>query len=280
MEDKVTDFLMRDDAPLTGEEWERLDDVVVSVASRLLVGRRAIKLAGPFGMGTQVVPLDTIEGAEACVHGEESPACVGDECDVVRVSGRKYIPVPVIHKDFMLAWRDIEAARQSGRALDLAPAASASALAALAEDRMIFQDGLLAAEGRQTMSMSDWEASGNAMNDVVAAVATLRGAGLAGPYALVVSPFLYGMLQRPFKNSGRSERKLVGSVADGGIFQSPALDTNQAVLVAHGAQYLDLAVAQDLVTAYLGPEGMDHRFRVLESLALRIKQPGAICVLG
>lgn len=276
----MTDFLMRDDAPLTEEEWKRLDEAVVSVASRLLVGRRVIKLTGPFGMGTQVVPLDRIEGAEACVHDEESPACAVDECDAVRVTSRKYVPVPLIHKDFMLAWRDIEAAHQSGHELDLAPAASAAALAALAEDSMIFKDGLLAVEGRHTVSISDWETSGNAMSDAVAASGTLRGAGLAGPYALVVSPFLFGTLQRPFRNSGRSEHKLVRSVADGGIFQSPALDTNQAVLVAHGAQYLDLAVAQDLVTAYIGPEGMDHRFRVLESLVLRIKQPGAICVLG
>jgi uncharacterized linocin/CFP29 family protein len=38
-------------------------------------------------------------------------------------------------------------------------------------------------------------------------------------------------------------------------------------------------VGQDLITAYLGPEEMGHRFRVLESLALRIKRPGAICTL-
>jgi uncharacterized linocin/CFP29 family protein len=44
-------------------------------------------------------------------------------------------------------------------------------------------------------------------------------------------------------------------------------------------QNLDLVVAQDLVTAYLGPENMDHHFRVLESLVLRIKRPGAICAL-
>ena len=31
----MTDFLMRDDAPLTEEEWKRLDEAVVSVASRL-----------------------------------------------------------------------------------------------------------------------------------------------------------------------------------------------------------------------------------------------------
>ena len=35
---------------------------------------------------------------------------------------------------------------------------------------------------------------------------------------------------------------------------------------------------QDIVTAYLGPEEMDHRFRVLETLVLRVKQPGAVCV--
>ena len=39
------------------------------------------------------------------------------------------------------------------------------------------------------------------------------------------------------------------------------------------------AVAQDLLTAYLGNEDLDHKFRVLESLVLRIKRPAAICVL-
>jgi len=39
-------------------------------------------------------------------------------------------------------------------------------------------------------------------------------------------------------------------------------------------------VAQDLITAYLGPENMDHTFRLMEILALRIKRPGAICTLG
>ena len=36
----MSDYLMRDDAPLTGEEWKRLDKLVVSAARRMLVGRR------------------------------------------------------------------------------------------------------------------------------------------------------------------------------------------------------------------------------------------------
>jgi uncharacterized linocin/CFP29 family protein len=127
--------------------------------------------------------------------------------------------------------------------------------------------------------LSNWETSGNALNDVVAAGQTLADAGFYAPYALVVSPALHALLQRVYKGSGQMEYRLVQTVADGGILQSPALAPKEALVISQGTQHLDLAVAQDLVTAYLGPEGMDHRFRVLESLVLRIKQPGAICVL-
>jgi len=57
------------------------------------------------------------------------------------------------------------------------------------------------------------------------------------------------------------------------------LGDDRGVVVALGPHNLDIAVVQDLVTAYLGPNGMDHEFRVMESIALRIKRPGAICTL-
>ena len=121
----MSDYLMRDDAPLTKQEWERLDETVISAARRVLVGRRFISLAGPLGVGTQIVPLDTIESAAACLHEDGSCSCeCGDEdCDVVQVTSRRYVPVALIHKDFSLPWRDIEAAHRSGPALELGPAA-------------------------------------------------------------------------------------------------------------------------------------------------------------
>ena len=45
----MTDFLMRGDAPLSGEEWAKLDKVVIDVARKLLVGRRIVELTGPLG---------------------------------------------------------------------------------------------------------------------------------------------------------------------------------------------------------------------------------------
>ena len=275
----MADYLMRDDAPLAEGEWERLDDVVVSVARGLLVGRRFIELAGPFGVGTEVVRLDTIEGGEACTHEEGSCTCEAGDCEVARVTSRRFVPLPLIHKDFLISWRDIEAARQLGRAMGLGPAAAAASAVARAEDDLVF-GALVSAEGALAVPLSDWAASGSALGDVSAASTVLAGDGFVGPYTLVVSPDLFAMLQRPFKASGRLEYKLVGTIADGGILRTPALGANRALMVARGAHYIDLAVGQDIVTAYLGPEGMDHRFRVLESVALRVKQPGAICLIS
>jgi uncharacterized linocin/CFP29 family protein len=45
-----------------------------------------------------------------------------------------------------------------------------------------------------------------------------------------------------------------------------------------GQENVDFVIAQDLITAYLGPEGMDHLFRVFESVILRVKRPESICI--
>ena len=97
---------------------------------------------------------------------------------------------------------------------------------------------------------------------------------------MVLSPALYAKTQRVGKGIGRLESKLITDMAEGGLFRTPVLKGNEGFVVALGAHNFDLAVAQDLITAYLGPEGMDHRFRVLESLVLRIKRPGAICTFA
>ena len=43
----MSDYLMRDDAPFSEKEWAKLDELVVDVARKLLVGRRFIHLTGP-----------------------------------------------------------------------------------------------------------------------------------------------------------------------------------------------------------------------------------------
>jgi uncharacterized linocin/CFP29 family protein len=282
----MSDYLMRDDAPFSDEEWEKLDELVVGVARKLLVGRRFIQLTGPLGAGVQTVPVPAVGSAEACLHDEEGCACEAGECEVIQVTGHKFLSLPLIHQDFRLAWRDIEASRRMGWPLELGPAAAASAACTRAEDELIFHghpehgyEGLLNATGRHTVSLGDWDESGQAFADIVAATEALVADGFYEPFAVVLSPALYAKTQRIAKGIGRLEGKLIKDVAEGGLFRSPVLAEDQGLVIAQGAHNFDLVVAQDLITAYLGPENMDHTFRVMQILSLRIKRPGAICAL-
>jgi uncharacterized linocin/CFP29 family protein len=248
----MSDLLMRGDAPLSTEEWERLDGLVVQAARQILVGRRFIDLIGPFGPGTEVIPVGAGEN-------------------------RRQLPLQSIEADFSLLWRDIVANRQAGLPLELGAAAEAATKCARQEDTLVL-GGLLSAEGRNQVDLLDWGTTGNAFANVTAAIAALVSDGFFGPYALVVSPALYAQTQRYGKGM-RLESKLIADVATGGVFQSMILEPDQAMVVSLGAHNLDLAVGQDLITAYMGNEGLDHLFRIVESLVLRIKRPGAICTL-
>ncbi len=246
-------FFMRDDAPLTAEEWEHLDKAVVGAARQFLIGRRLIELAGPFGAGTEVIPVGT-------------------------GSARKYLQMQTIQSDFTLFWRDIEANRKLGLPAELGPAAEAAFKCAQAEDQMIL--GELSKTAKTKVTLGDWGEPDVALSNVVHATEALVGKGLFGPYAVVLSPTLYAQTQRVDKGMGQLVSKLIKGVAEGGLFRSPVLTGNQGLILSLGAYNMDLAVGQDLITAYMGNEDLDHRFRVMETLVLRIKRPDAICKLG
>ena len=117
---------------------------------------------------------------------------------------------------------------------------------------------------------------GRAFADVVAGVESLVERAFTGPYALVVSPRLYAQLNRIFGNTGVLELEQVEKLARRGVYPSSVLPEPAALLIDSGAQNLDLAVGLDLALAYVESTNLNHRFRVLESLALRIRRPGAI----
>lgn len=273
-------FLNRSDAPLSASDWEILDRTVIEVARRSLVGRRFLNVFGPLGPGVQDVDHDLFAGT-----GEARVSAFGGTArDLVRAERRIHENIPLIYKDFMLYWRDLETSRQQGSPLDVSAAAAAAALVAHREDALIFQgeaqmgyEGLINASGRTTLVARDWGETGHGFQDVVEARAHLLEAGFAGPYAVVVSPRWFSQLHRVYANSGVLEINHIRELASAGVFQTPALAEGRGLVISIGIQNADLAVGQDLTTAYLGVEDMNYPFRVFESLVLRIKRPGAIC---
>jgi len=271
------DYLMRDSAPLTAGQWAALDSAVVDTARAQLVGRRFLPLVGPFGAGLQALPDDRLTGA-----GAGTIDLLGQNEDAVRIERRRYLPLPLIYKDFWLFWRDIEAADQFHLPLDTSKAAAAASACAHAEDSLIFNGdpefdtpGLLNVDGRLHAPLRNWETAGEAFLAVVEGIRVLTDADLFGPYALITSPRLYARLNRIFDNTGVLELEQIEKLVRAGVYQT-AVIPDTAVLVSAGAQNVDLAIGFDLTTGFVESTNLNYRFRVLESVVLRIKRPAAI----
>jgi uncharacterized linocin/CFP29 family protein len=278
----MSDYLGRDQAPLTAEQWQAFDDVVVNIAKRSLVGRRLLNVFGPLGPGQQVVPNDRFLGRNIGAVDMTGEA----DCDEITPAGRVYLPLPILHKDFAIHWRDLEEASQSGTPLDTGAAASAAAFCARLEDELIFNgrqdlgyDGLRNVPGRVTASQSDWAQMGNAFRDIASAVEQLSSAGFVGPYAVAVGPRMLVAMNRMFENTGVLEIDQIRKLTTAGVYVTPVLADASVVVVATGPENLDLVLGLDMVTAYTESSKMNHHFRVLETLVLRIKRPEAICTI-
>jgi uncharacterized linocin/CFP29 family protein len=236
---------------------------------------------GPLGPGYQVVSNDHIGGRTL-----GAADMVGEiDSDEVRPRGRTYVPLPILHADFMIHWRDLEEAQQSVMPLDTGPAASAAAQCARLEDELIFQgredlgyDGICTVAGRQTRACSDWTQMGNAFRDVAAAVEQLNSAGFPGPFAVAASPMQLVAMNRMFENTGVLEIDQVRKLATAGVYVTPVLPEPSVIVLATGPENLDLVIGLDMTVAYMQTDKMNHHFRVLESLVLRIKRPDAICM--
>lgn len=269
------------DIQMGREDWEKLQRSVHETVEKCLVGRKFLETYGPLGVGSQCVPVDTF--------GTPSWATVdmlGESDNAIRALKREIAHIPLIYKDFWLFWRDLEASKKCETPLDISAAIGAAVAAAAREDDLIFNGlpdmnvaGLLNVDGRNTVKLSDWSVIGNGFQDVVSAIEKLRSTGFLPPYTLVVSPRLYALLHKVYERTGKLEIEAVKEMVKGGVYQSPVLKKDVALILAAGRQNADLAVGGNFKVEYCGPENLNHRFRVVGSSVLRIKCPQAICTL-
>ena len=258
----MSDYLMREDAPITEEVWAAIDEMVISVVKKILVGRRVLDLVGPVGWGVEVAPLFAFT--------EQDGAAIATPTT-------EYVHLEEIAEESMLRARQIAISRQTPYGLDLGAAAIAATKLAKTEDRMII--GGLASLAECSGALGDWDTLGGPFRAVADAVAQLRATGFDGPFAAIMSPAMYARLASLFMH-GRRELALVESILADGIFQStdPAV-ADQVLVLSPRPWNMDLVVGQDVTTAWLGNVGLDQHFRVFETLILRLKRPGAVCVL-
>ncbi len=271
------------DLPLSPDQAENMLQAAIKEVRRTVVARKLMALFGPLGAGVETVSLETIkkdEPAEIDLEGKPDPHPIGAH------EKETYVRIPLIYKDFILHWRDVKWSLDARSPLDVANAVRAAHQVGDAEDDLIFNGnkdlgihGLLNCPGSLSVKGGDWSKAGDPVKDVYAALKKLLDANHHFPYVLLTSVDMYEQLLKPVKESPVLELEQLSKLCSDGVVWSPQVPTGTAALLSTGSQNFDIAVAEDLAIAYLGPSDMNYRFRVYESLVLRVKRPTAICVI-
>lgn len=266
------DYLSREGAPISAELWNKIDDAVVSMAKRILTGRKFLNIYGPLGAGVQSINIDTTEIEET----DGNPKVI---------KGRKFEQIPLIYEDFGLLWRDLETSEQTGLPVDLSVVSKASAAMSKKEDELIFlgnkelnYEGLLTAKGITRLQRGNWSEGENPVMDISAGLTRFMELGLVGRNALIISPNLLLKLQRIQPGTGITEYERLSKMVNGNIFSTSVLGNDKAVLVNAEPQNMDLVIGQDIVTSYLETKDLNHCFRIIETVLPRIKNKDAVII--
>ena len=266
------DYLSRDAAPFADDFWQQLDNTITETASKILQGRRFVPIYGPLGIGVTNIELDDVENLKEVANN-----------GIIFTAGRSYIQIPTLYTDFILSAKDMQTSQHSGYPVDLAQAINAAEQAAIQEDKFIFFgndtlkiDGLFTAAGTQKITKTDWNVGENSFKNIAEAINLLVKEGIYSSYSLLISPDLYLQMQRIQPGTGILEIDRVKKLLHKRVFVSPVLGKEKALLISADARNIDLAIGQDLQTAYLEQTELNHKFRLLETIRLRIKRPKSI----
>jgi len=143
------------------------------------------------------------------------------------------VKLPVIHKEFLLNWRDIDISRRQGPSILDDSIRTATRMVAEAEDRLLISgecttwgalgiEGLFTATGRFSQAASGaWPA--NAVHDVNVARADLQGNGFVGIEPIMIGPpALVKCLDGAIANTGLTYRQfLLSNNLLSGIIETP-----------------------------------------------------------
>lgn len=289
---------LRTNATLMKDEWIQLDTAVVQVARERLTGIADLMSRGltynlTNAMGTLVVQHQTVsEFTAAEVTMDAISRTQKDRQTFELIS----TPVPIVHKDFSMSVRHLQASRTSGQPLDVTMAEEASRQVAETLEGMLF-NGLTTGDvlgfgsstaqlfgytnrtNRNTVTLSqNWDASGKTgeeiLADVLAMVTAANNDRMFGPYMLYVPSDSWVPLMDDFKaNSDKTifqRIKEIPSIID--IKPADKLTDDNIVLVQMTRSNVDLINGiQPMVVQWESEGGMMLNFKVLAVMVPRIK---------
>lgn len=280
------------------QEWLDIDRSVTQTANLRLTGMADLRSRGlthSLGSIGQTVSLwDSVSSMTEA--GIDMSGITNGEEDTIEYATSQ-VPVPIVHKDFRLNLRRLQASRMFGESVDVTAASVASRLVSEASESMLFGGKAIKVEGgsiygyrnfpaRAQVDLTvDWLTATPAQikGDVQAMLAAARTRRFFGPFVLYIPPEWEGALDEDYvvgtEAAGyTSVSKTVRDalLALSGLAEIKVADlmgaTAEAVLVQMTNDVVDLAIAQDVTTlSWAAMGGMQERFKVMAVWVPRLK---------
>jgi uncharacterized linocin/CFP29 family protein len=278
----------RDTGQLTDEELRFIDSEIIGAAWPALRAREIFEI--------KTLPNAGLRSLRHYVETDMGQAVITMDGETISLdqSSLAYADtkIPVLSKDFVLNWRDLDAARHNGVPLDVAQGRNAARQVAEDENKLLLTGeytgfsavgikGLYTSAGNTTTGGA-WPA--NAVANIEAAIAELQTGGFTqGPYVLVGRVAQIAKLDQAIANTMGTYRtfllqnKILDAILADDSLYSAAGATTVGMVVVPGRDNFELLVGQDITTFEYGLENMNRLFRVYEVVSPHIKRAKAIC---
>jgi uncharacterized linocin/CFP29 family protein len=258
--------LMRELAPIADGAWEQIDDEASRSIKHFLAARTLVDFSGPLGWGHASVDI-----------GRLGPLDSGS-LEGVQTAVRQVMPLIQVRSAFSLDRSELDAAERGATGTDLDAVIAAGRAAALAEDQMVFHGyepggipGMVTASPHGAVAISDDYT--HYPEHVAQAVAVLRAADIAGPYAIALGARCFTGVTETTEHGGYPVFEHLRQILDGPVVWAPAVD-GAVVLSQRGGDF-ELTVGEDFSVGYTSSDATSVTLYIEESLTFRINTPAA-----
>jgi len=284
---------LRTNAALRQDEWKVLDTAIITQAqNRLVVVKDVLSRGLTFnlanGLGTTILESENIGDMNAAQVSMDGVTRGQSDTVNYEVVG---LPLPLIHKDYQIPIRKLNASRNRGEALDTTQAGlSSRKVADIAEDMLL--NGYSMTYGgyviygytnhpnRNTVTLSvDWDASAKTGKQIVDDILGMKQALIAdkffGPFALYVPTAYETRLDEDYSDAKGSNTVRERILAIKGIASVEVVDhmtANNVILVQMTEDVVREVIGLPLTNVeWESQGGMIFKFKVMEIMVPQIR---------
>jgi len=262
--------LFRELAPISDAAWSEIDEEASRTLVHFLAGRKLVDFKGPLGYDESAISLGHLNALK------DQPG------DGVEATSREVLPLVELRRPFVLKRTELDSIDRGASDADLDPLVDACRALSLAEDHLVFDGykaagitGLGTASPHTPIGLTDQ--FDTYPNHVAKAVAVLKSAGVAGPYAIALGPRCYAGVIEATEKGGYPILHHLELILGGPVVWAPAVDG--AIVMSQRGGDAELTIGQDISIGYRSHDADTVTLELQETAAFVATAPEAAVAL-